>query len=279
MPTWQQLRDLKLSDYTTAADGYGKVSSRSDAAKGRVDNEMLSKLHETQTSDTSKAAVGDLSRLSRNYQYLHSECGLIRSLWLNAQGFPGAASTSTITWLGYDAPQSIVPEAMEKHFADEGAPKLNRFMGGLQTAQGGPDASHTTVIGHSYGSTVVGDATLKGHLGADDIVVADSPGMLVGDAKDLGIGRDHVFIEAAGEDPVPLGGKIAGLGGHKWGVQTWHGIPYDAGYIETVPSDEAFGAHRMKPDTSGHSDYWNRNTQSLHNQAAVAVGQYSKVKE
>ncbi|WP_189795749.1 alpha/beta hydrolase [Streptomyces thermodiastaticus] len=41
------------------------------------------------------------------------------------------------------------------------------------TAQGGPEASHTTVIGHSYGSTTVGAASkAPGHLAADDIVVS-----------------------------------------------------------------------------------------------------------
>ena len=28
-------------------------------------------------------------------------------------------------------------------------------------AQGGPDASHTTLVGHSYGSTVIGAAALE----------------------------------------------------------------------------------------------------------------------
>jgi len=48
-----------------------------------------------------------------------------------------------------------------------------RFLDGLQAAQGGPEASHTTVIGHSYGSTTVGAASkAPGHLAADDIVVS-----------------------------------------------------------------------------------------------------------
>lgn len=84
-----------------------------------------------------------------------------------------------------------------------GSPKLNNFMDGLETAQGGPDNSHTTVIGHSYGSTVVGDASNKGDLSADDIVVAGSPGMLTGDADDLDVGKDHVWSEAASDDFVP----------------------------------------------------------------------------
>ncbi|MDX3850858.1 alpha/beta hydrolase [Streptomyces sp. AK02-01A] len=200
-------------------------------------------------------------------------------LWKEANSQAPGKSVSTITWLGYNAPQSIVPEAMQKQWAYDGSPKLNSFMDGLEATQGGPAGSHTTVIGHSYGSTVVGDASNKGDLSADDIVVAGSPGMMAAEAGDLDVGKDHVWSEAAGDDLVPLGGKAAGLGGFKWGVQTWNGIPYNPGYIQTVPSDEAFGAHRMDVDTSGHSNYWKRDSLSLKNQAAVVVGHYADVKE
>jgi hypothetical protein len=69
------------------------------------------------------------------------------------------------------------------------------------------------------------------------------------------------------------------LGGERWGVQTWHGIPYDGGYVTTIPSDESFGAHRMNVDTSGHSGYWDEDSLSLKNQASVVVGDYDSVRE
>lgn len=216
------------------------------------------------TTSKLSGAHGDIERMTR--------------LWKEAHAMDASQSTSTVTWIGYDAPQSIVPEAMERHWAYEGAPELNNFLDGLQTVQGGPDASHTTVIGHSYGSTTVGAASkAAGHFAADDIVVAGSPGMLVGDASDLDVGKNHVWSEAAHDDLVPAGGKIAHLGGYKWGVQTFHGLPYDAGYIQTVPSDEAFGAHRMAVDTGGHSGYWDQGSTSLYNQAAVVTGRYNQV--
>ncbi|MFS4095086.1 alpha/beta hydrolase [Streptomyces sp. AF1A] len=218
------------------------------------------------TTSRLAGAHGDITRMTR--------------LWNDAHHLAPGRTTSTITWIGYDAPQSIVPEAMEKHWAYEGAPKLNNFLNGLQTARGSQDAGHTTVIGHSYGSTTVGAASkAPGQLAAHDIVVAGSPGMLVGDAKDLDVGENHVWAEAAHDDPVPLGGKVAGLGGLKWGVETWHGLPYNAGFVQTVPSDEAFGAHRMAVDTGGHSGYWDEGSYSLQNQAAVVTGRYNQVVE
>ncbi|MGW4273441.1 alpha/beta hydrolase [Streptomyces seoulensis] len=206
------------------------------------------------------------------------DIGRMTKMWTEANSMAPGQSTSTITWIGYDAPQDILLDSPRTSYAYDAAPKLNSFLDGLQTAQGGADASHTTVIGHSYGTTVIGAAT-KGHdLAADDIVVAGSPGMLVGDADDLDVGKQHVWSEAASSDPVPYMGRDF-LGGQKWGVATWHGVPYDAGYLTTIPSDEAFGAHRMDVDTSGHSGYWDQGSQSLKNQAAVVVGQYNKVQE
>lgn len=77
--TWQHLKDLKLIEFEQAADGWGDVGSRAYAAKERVENEMLGKLRNSQQGATADAALGDLARLSRNYQYIHAECGLIRT--------------------------------------------------------------------------------------------------------------------------------------------------------------------------------------------------------
>lgn len=234
-------------------------------ANGNPDTAVNTAVYVPGTSSKLESFGGDVSRMT--------------AMWREGHAQDPGESLSTITWLGYDAPQNIVTDSPQKHYAYDGAPRLNQFLDGLQSAQGGADASHTTVIGHSYGTTTIGAAAQKGDLAADDLVVVGSPGMLVGNADDLDVGKDHVWSEAGRTDPVPLLGKSVGLGGHEWGVSKWNGIPYDAGYIENVPSDEAFGAHRMDVDTSGHSDYWNSGTESLKNQAFVVVGQYSRVSE
>ncbi|MFI6687778.1 alpha/beta hydrolase [Streptomyces sp. NPDC050485] len=199
-------------------------------------------------------------------------------LWQQAQAQAPGETTSTITWLGYDAPQGLVTDATFDDYAYDGAPKLNNFLDGLQVTQGGANGSHTTVIGHSYGSTVIGAAAMEHDLAADDVVTVGSPGVLVGSADDLDVGRDHVWSEAGSTDPVPALGRDF-LAGRHWGVNRWNGIPYDAGYITSIPSDESFGAHRMDVDTGGHSDYWNQDSQSLKNQAWVVVGRYNRVEE
>ncbi|WP_328326717.1 MULTISPECIES: alpha/beta hydrolase [unclassified Streptomyces] len=214
----------------------------------------------------------------------------MESLWRTSRMMAPGQSVSTITWIGYDAPQTVFPQAASRSYADKGAPVLNHFLDGLQTAQGGPNASHSTVIGHSYGSTLVGDASKQhGNFAADDIVVAGSPGMLVGNADQLDVGTKHTWSEAAGTqyDQVPALGKVAGLGGNSVKVRTWHGIPYDAAVnVDVVPSDREFGANIMKTDSHAHGGYWDSSTHggnweasiSLKNQAAVVTGNYDEVK-
>ncbi|MEU9982550.1 alpha/beta hydrolase [Streptomyces sp. NPDC050856] len=190
------------------------------------------------------------------------------NLWRETARMPGAGNVSTITWLGYDAPQSIVKDAPFSHYANDGAPAYNRFMNGLETAQGGPDKSHTTAIGHSYGTTLIGSAARQGDLPADDVILAGSPGVQVGSAEEMDVPKGHVWNEEADDDPVPDIGRY-GHGGSQWRL---------GGGVWLVPSDEPFGANQMSTDTTGHSDYWKANTQSLRNQAAVVAGQYSEVK-
>ncbi|MFH8597678.1 alpha/beta hydrolase [Streptomyces rimosus] len=79
MLTWQHLLDFKANEYEEAADGWGEVSNRARAARDSVRSAMLAKLRDTQTSGAAQAAIHDLDQLCRNFQYIHAECGLIRT--------------------------------------------------------------------------------------------------------------------------------------------------------------------------------------------------------
>ncbi|GGU44063.1 alpha/beta hydrolase [Streptomyces lavendofoliae] len=81
--TWRVLRDLRPAALEDAGDAWHEVSARSGADRARVDRLMTARLRETQDSRSAAAALGRLQRLSRNYQYLHTECGLVRTT-LNA---------------------------------------------------------------------------------------------------------------------------------------------------------------------------------------------------
>ncbi|MFE9300296.1 alpha/beta hydrolase [Streptomyces sp. NPDC006856] len=197
------------------------------------------------------------------------DIGRMTELWRESDAMAGGKEVSTITWLGYDAPQSVVKDAPFRHYADDGAPAFNRFMDGLNVANSTESGGHHTAIGHSYGTTLVGSAARQGELNADDVVFAGSPGVQVGEASRMDVPKGHVWNEEAEGDPVPDLGRW-GHGGSQWRF---------GGGVAIIPSDELFGANQMSTDGSeGHSEYWVRDTDSLRNQAAVVTGQYGKVK-
>ncbi|WP_309050991.1 alpha/beta hydrolase [Streptomyces sp.] len=164
-------------------------------------------------------------------------------------------SSASIVWLGYDAPQNV--DVMTKGDAERGVPAYNRFMEGLSVSHQSEDP-HVTAIGHSYGSLTVGTAAKQsgGIPGVDDIVLLGSPGVDAQKAGELGVGKDHVFVGAADNDPVThLPSKDeAALGwatGGPVGVLVGRDL-YDAGnddvYFGKDPASEAFEARRFKVD-------------------------------
>ncbi|MGW6310256.1 alpha/beta hydrolase, partial [Streptomyces niveus] len=119
------------------------------------------------------------------------------------------ASTASIVWLGYDAPQLSTDDitgntdVMFMDNAAAGASAYGDFMAGI-AATNENDDPHLTAMGHSYGSLTVGQAAQRegGIPGVDDIVLVGSPGTGADSADDLGVGRAHVYVGAAENDPV-----------------------------------------------------------------------------
>ena len=167
---------------------------------------------------------------------------------------------SVVYWLGYDAPQTR--DALSTSIAGEGGERLTPFVDGLRAAHE-PGPSHVTLVGHSYGSTVVAEAALRasthGGLRVDDIIAVGSPGMHADHAYRLGLDPRHVWGGIAGDDPV---------GGWLGDLPLVHG---------EEPTDPAFGANRFVVETHGHSGYGAANSTSLRNQAAIVVGRYDLV--
>ncbi|MEV8113989.1 alpha/beta hydrolase [Streptomyces xiamenensis] len=217
---------------------------------------------------------GTTSRLSES----EGDIRRMTDLWRSSASL-GAGEVSTITWIGYDAPQSLVPEAGLPSFAQEGAPLFNSFATGLQVAHSDAEGGHSTVIAHSYGSTVVGVASQQERLAVDDIIVAGSPGMTVNHARELGVGEEHVWSLGSFSDPVPILGAPA----HgRWEFELYgeglFGVPMGPHLRPIVPTMNEFGGNQMQSDALGvHSGYWDEGSIDLINQASVVVGQYDEV--
>jgi hypothetical protein len=172
-------------------------------------------------------------------------------------------STSAIAWMNYNAP-ATVPGALFSAPAEAGGPVLDTFQQGLYATHDPSDAMHTTVIGHSYGTTVVGEATqAPGGLRADDVVLAASPGINVDNAAAMHVqdGTAHVWATRDDNDP----------------------IVWAEGFHDTDPVTPAFGAHVFNAGVgptgllAAHSYYFDPSSPAMANFGQIATGHYNQV--
>jgi hypothetical protein len=162
---------------------------------------------------------------------------------------PGLA-VATVAWLGYRTPPfwtAPLPAA-----ARRGGPALDRALDGLVAARptaGTAPAPRTTVVAHSYGTVVTGQAArAPGRLAADALVLLGSPGLPGGEAAHLEAGE--VYGAWSPADPV------------SW-VQ-WFG---------DNPSDPSFGDVPLPTElTEGHTDYFDSDRPTLDAIGRVVAG-------
>ncbi|MBZ4323137.1 alpha/beta hydrolase [Streptomyces huiliensis] len=171
------------------------------------------------------------------------------------------ASTASVVWLGYDAPITGTDQGwnnldvMGEGRAKKGAPTYDRFLESIR-ATNGNEHPHVTAIGHSYGSLTVGKASQEpSGIPADDIIILGSPGVGVDKAEDLGVGKEHVFVGAADNDPVSwapskrdtiLGTGGVLMGGALGGYVATELFGDDKNWFGTDPASKEFGAQRFK---------------------------------
>ena len=173
-------------------------------------------------------------------------------------------STAVVAWVGYDAPDDVMPNAMSGDYADGAKKDLDRFQDGLrETHQGEP--SHNTMIGHSYGTTVIGYTARDEHLDVDDIVFVASPGVGVNHADELGLPADRVHSTVDAHDPIQLA-PVFGIEPQNFSdanvftsgdpTKSTEGPWYNAGY-----------------NSDAHSMYWDPGNKALDNMGRVIAGQ------
>ncbi|MFJ8433921.1 alpha/beta hydrolase [Kitasatospora sp. NPDC094019] len=163
---------------------------------------------------------------------------------------------AVVSWLGYETPNWLNGSVAETDRGDAGAPLLRDFTKGLRVAEGDNGVcSHLTLMGHSYGTYVVGAAARDGGANVDDIIALGSPGMGVDRASELNIDPKHVWVGTAKDDFI----------------QTATGTVFGEG-----PQYGIFGAQRILVDTEGHGGYWNMGpngpSETLSNQGRIIAG-------
>lgn len=183
--------DVYLLDYNLEGDGQAVV------AIGNPDTAVNTAVHVPGTSS-------DLENFG-------SQINRAATMQADAVEAAPGEETAVIAWLGYDAPDDV-PQASDPQYAHDATDDLNSFMNGLDAAHQGED-SHTTLMGHSYGSTVAGD-TMRTHEGvADELITVASPGTTANSAEELNIDEDHIWSTTAEGDAIELP-EDAGLLGH-----------------------------------------------------------------
>lgn len=171
-----------------------------------------------------------------------------RDLQRLADSFDGTSShTAVIAWLGYETPE--IGSVAFVDLAERGAPALPRMVDGLQLS----DAVTTTVIAHSYGSTLTGTALRDEGLDVDNVVLIGSPGARVDSIDEYDLPDTDFYVGRAPLDAVTY--------------TNWFGRD---------PSDPRFGATRITTDPDDgvllwHSSYFEPNSDSLANLAFISI--------
>jgi Alpha/beta hydrolase len=169
------------------------------------------------------------------------------------------------TWMGYDRPMDLSHAAFPQP-AYRGADHLDTFENGLRASHLGAP-SIDTVIGHSYGSTVIGAAASRGrHLDADNVIAVGSPGMAVDRAGRLNLKPGgNVYAMRAENDMIGMGGVVT-----EW---TLGADPTAPGFGATrLTADPGPAGPLGLPSLGAHSSYWYDGNQALENLGAVIAG-------
>lgn len=181
--------------------------------------------------------------------------------------------TAVVTWVGYNAPNNwIDPALREVEMARGGAQVLAADVNALAVTHVGP-RTHLTVVGHSYGSTLVADAAAAHGMRANDVVLVGSPGTdLARSAVDFHLPQGgHVYVGAASGDAVTWSpGRVAGPG--------LIGVSF--GGLGNDPAVDGYGSTRFKAEVPGapmnpfydHLHYFDDGSESLFSMSDVVSG-------
>ncbi|WBB66437.1 alpha/beta hydrolase [Micromonospora sp. WMMD812] len=185
--------------------------------------------------------------------------------------------SAAVLWLDYDA-RDLLHEAISARQAQDAGPALQRFQEGLRATHEGPPARQT-VLGHSYGSLVVGTTARDHGLAADALVFVGSPGVGVAHAEELRHPPGQVWASSAPDDVIrlarppdelalgalrgasPLAAALAlpGRGEH----ELWFGRD---------PAAPGFGGRVFPSGRHGHTGYWDADNPALDGVARIVLG-------
>lgn len=188
--------------------------------------------------------------------------------------------TSSILWLDYDSPDFA--EAVSSSRAHDARTALHDFQAGLAATHDG-EIGQQTVVGHSYGTLVIGETARDLGLAADDVVFLGSPGVGVEHAADLHINPDTVWSSHADHDPIQYAAPSLRQIIKDLPMGRYYGDPMTYLWHGHNPSDPGFGGHVFASADGGalahaHSSYWDNGNPALSTIGTIASGHDDKLK-
>jgi hypothetical protein len=242
--------DMYLLGFDGIGDGHAAVSY------GNPDTAPNTAVYVPGTGSSLTGAGHDLGRSIGMYKLAEEQA-------------PG--QSASVYWLGYNAPQWNVPGPASQSFADAGGQQLAAFVNSLNADHVGAD--HVTVIGHSYGSTVVGDAFAHFGMKAGDAVFVGSPGTTVQTAGQLNVDPSHVWAGKAKFDPIPE--ISADVNPDHWFDD--HSLRFGNDPTSTAFGGQTFDSGDGSSVATAHSGYWDDGSPSLANMTDIVLGKYQDV--
>lgn len=184
---------------------------------------------------------------------------------LKADRTLNSGDVSVTTWMGYDRPMDLTQAAWPDR-AENGGAALDAYVNGIHASHVGPVAIDT-VIGHSYGSTLLGGAATDGNLlAADNVIAVGSPGMLTEHAGDLALDPGaHVYSMTARNDVISLVTDMT-LGADPYGTD------FGATRLWANPGPALPYSGGVLPSVAAHSSYWDEGNPGLANMGAIIAG-------
>ena len=186
-------------------------------------------------------------------------------------------SISVVAWLDYEAPPELI-NATSRSYAQKGSPDLATFSAGLGATNtvGEP---RITLMGHSYGAVVAGDAAAETAAGVDSLVVYGAPGA----GSNIADGVDK-FAMLAPDDPIlryhaSLGnlGALGEVPYPQWVTTSM--IDPVSGYLDMADGWEQLpvtgspsSGESWSEESSGHSQYLKNQSRSQFNLVQVLLG-------
>ncbi|CAM3727370.1 alpha/beta hydrolase [Nocardiopsis rhodophaea] len=267
----QEIARLKREGYTKEDDEYQQLTDLRDKNLDEKDTERYLLGLDT-SGDVGRAIVADGNPETANnvatlvpgtgikWPAVNGQLGRASALKDAADNADSSTSNSVISWIGYDTPGA--GGALMEDSALTGANDLHDFQSGLQaTRTAGP--ANTTVVGHSYGSTVIGQALQEHGLDADNYVFVGSPGVKADHVSDLGVPGSKVHVSTAKNDGINSTPDFL------------HG---------TDPTEDRFGATEFKSDDGSdweigdfplgeaHGEYFEEESSSLKYMGDLIAG-------